>query len=788
MAAPTVKTRYISVACNRVPNSLSWGGNGHVAFGANTSVAIYDSQGGDSSGINRMLNGHQDRVNCVKWIQCPTAQADAGCQEIVSGSSDNTLKVWKLSSTHQSSCVATLKGHTATIAALDTLYLPPPDGALPSNPRTLIASVSADSTVRIWERLAGEEEEFTEKQVIACGSGFAMAAALCVIPTTTVPILAIGGDDSKVNIYVERDGTFDKVQSLVGHEDWIRGLQFAIHDNGDLLLASCSQDCFIRIWRISPVNESSENINGQPEVEEIRLKENCFSLAYKGSDLSFAVSLESVMAGHEQWVYEVHWQPAIYSGSTSRHQEMCLLSASMDKTMIIWRPDEESGVWLDQVRVGEVGGNTLGLYGCQFSPDGMSIMAHGFQGAIHLWTKLANQNTESQVAERWSPSVAVGGHYDGVQDLDWDPEGTFLVSVSVDQTTRLHACWRREGNQTSWHEIARPQVHGYDMQCIAMVGRFKFVSGADEKVLRIFEAPRNFLENLSKISQLDLDEEIKERKSQAEGASVPALGLSNKAVFSGEGGMPASDREITHPSELYPEIYFALVNLTSPPTEEHLLQNTLWPETQKLYGHGFEIFCVAAHPAGNLIASVCKASKAEYASIIIWDTEKWHQVCQLAAHSLTVTQMAFSHSGHHLLSVSRDRTWAIFHQPSSEAPFQLIAKTDKKTSVHTRIIWSCCWSHDDKFFATASRDKKVIIWGQSSDGEGERSTSLGGYGPASSPLTTSDAVTAVDFAPIISSDNSYMLAVGLESGLIAIYKWRKDTQDVWTQCVTFDSR
>ena len=40
--------------------------------------------------------------------------------------------------------------------------------------------------------------------------------------------------------------------------------------------------------------------------------------------------------------------PDYHTGS-SRHQEMCLLSASMDKTMIIWRPDEESGVWLDQV-------------------------------------------------------------------------------------------------------------------------------------------------------------------------------------------------------------------------------------------------------------------------------------------------------------------------------------------------------------------------------------------------------------------------------------------------------
>lgn len=38
------------------------------------------------------------------------------------------------------------------------------------------------------------------------------------------------------------------------------------------------------------------------------------------------------------------------------------------------------------------------------------------------------------------------------------------------------------------------------MQCLAMVGRFQFVSGADEKVLRVFQAPRNFVENFANIT------------------------------------------------------------------------------------------------------------------------------------------------------------------------------------------------------------------------------------------------------------------------------------------------
>lgn len=59
--------------------------------------------------------------------------------------------------------------------------------------------------------------------------------------------------------------------------------------------------------------------------------------------------------------------------------------------------------------------------------------------------------------------------------------------------------------QVTWHEIARPQIHGYDLKCLAMISRFQFVSGADEKVLRVFSAPRNFVENFCIITGQSLN-------------------------------------------------------------------------------------------------------------------------------------------------------------------------------------------------------------------------------------------------------------------------------------------
>lgn len=46
----------------------------------------------------------------------------------------------------------------------------------------------------------------------------------------------------------------------------------------------------------------------------------------------------------------------------------------------------------------------------------------------------------------------------------------------------------------SWHEIARPQVHGYDLLNVVFISPLKFASIADEKVVRVFEASRGFVE------------------------------------------------------------------------------------------------------------------------------------------------------------------------------------------------------------------------------------------------------------------------------------------------------
>jgi len=85
------------------------------------------------------------------------------------------------------------------------------------------------------------------------------------------------------------------------------------------------------------------------------------------------------------------------------------------------------------------------------------------------------------------------------EDLTW-------CSPSLDQTTRIHGPLPTN----IWREIARPQVHGYDLVGVQFLDALKFVSIADEKVARVFEAPKAFVQltkNLQ-VAGIDADEVI----------------------------------------------------------------------------------------------------------------------------------------------------------------------------------------------------------------------------------------------------------------------------------------
>ncbi|KND04539.1 Elongator subunit ELP2 [Spizellomyces punctatus DAOM BR117] len=795
MASAKASLDFVGIGCNRVSQAADAAADGLVAFAANHFVALYRPEAATSHGTISTLRGHRDRVNCLKYLRrgSGSGQRDVG---LVSGSADKTLRIWKKIGDDQWICSAVLEGHTAGITSIGVVRGRNIPGDL-----DLIASAASDGTIRIWERLEGNEDIVRCVQVLSVGARYAMCLALAYLPNSTVPVLISGGTDSRMTVYIRERKQFAKALELQGHSDWIRSLDIATYTSaddddrqqphfrdGDLMLASASQDKYIRIWKISDAagdvatNGDVDDFTNQMmnALADAGLEDGGFQLSTKAhlievedindsliSKRKYTIMFDALLMGHDDWVHSAAWQAPLIGveASNSYHQPMALVSASADKSIMIWRPDPISGTWINEVRLGEIGGSTLGFYGSLFSPNGNWVLANGYNGALHVWSQ-ASEN-------EWTPRIGISGHFKSVEDLSWDPSGQFFVSTSLDQTTRLFAPWKRD-TATTWHEVARPQIHGYDLHCLAFVHKYQFVSGADEKVLRVFEAPRTFVQSLQGLTQET--EQPTSIEQLPIGASVPALGLSNKAVF--EGDMKTAEashdfRNLSAYTAVASTPTSLLEALTQPPFEQHLLQHTLWPETNKLYGHGYEIISVAASHDGNFVASACKAAKAEHAAIRLWSTKTWKEVCApLAAHNLTVAGIRFSPDDRYILTVGRDRAWALFQRTDDLQSYSPVAFQAK---AHMRIIWDGAWSHDVRFFATGSRDKTVKIWAKQFDGTSWK---------ALTTLKFGEGVTAVDFAPRLIA-NSYILAAGLEDGRIQVFQLSlEDNNASWTESVS----
>ena len=703
-------------------------------------------------GVKALLRGHTDIVNAVRFF--PVQESFS--QTILSGSVDKTVRVWQADKASPTgySLAATLEGHESSINCLAVF-----------RGTNLFASGSADATIRIWRiQIRGAETIVHKVQRIQMKPRFfPLALALRSLGAGKDFVLAATGTKSIVQIYVaSNDGVFCHQATLPGHESWIRALDITPETESaesDLLLASASQDKYIRLWRIkrekqraSPGNESAI------DYLETSLSNKKHKL--RTSQYSFSVSFEALLFGHEDWVYTVSWR--LGKG------RLQLLSASADSSLAIWECEQSSGVWVCTTRLGEISaqkgsttatGSTGGFYIGLWSPDGEKLVSLGRTGSWRLWNYHRDQNG-------WLQGVGISGHTKSVTDAAWSNDGSYLLSTGSDQTTRLHAAWKR-GSRYSWHEMARPQIHGYDLNCIDSVGQLNFISGADEKLLRVFDEPRataDLLENLCGVHN-DAEQDL------PDAANIPVLGLSNKAVERATDDQPCTDGH-ARAETVISAVNDQALNVHHPPPEDQLARHTLWPEREKLYGHGYEISAVASSYDGTMVATSCRASSLDHAVIRFYTTKDWREMKPpLTAHSLTVTALCFSSDDRYLLSVGRDRQWAVFEKDGIRPEGYSLKHSNPKA--HARMILDACWAplQAGRVFATAGRDKTVKIWKMNTKVT-ECTTTVA----APSPVST------VDISPQL-WPKDMMVAIGTETGNIILHILQPPD---WTVKQTFE--
>lgn len=178
--------------------------------------------------------------------------------------------------------------------------------------------------------------------------------------------------------------------------------------------------------------KDSTGVNG-----ELRVKAHDFSIEGDGE---FSCASEAVLLGHDAWVTGLNWSPvpspSVISDSTTTNPGLRLLSASADRSMILWTPlqtndlatSATSTLWTSQHRFGEFSSVTnLGFFGALWGKETRTVLASGWGGSWHVWDDRSPRGTSGE--GEWEPRVATTGHLGKVSQVVWEPEGEYLLSA-----------------------------------------------------------------------------------------------------------------------------------------------------------------------------------------------------------------------------------------------------------------------------------------------------------------------------------------------------------------------
>ena len=357
-------------------------------------------------------------------------------------------------------------------------------------------------------------------------------------------------------------------------------------------------------------------------------------------------------------------------------------------------------------------------------------------------------------------------------------------------------------------------MHGHPIACLAVVraradraaaAGFRYLCGAEEKAIRVFDAPSAFLETLAGAAggaggvggdaggDAGGGREGGDEPPLPVGAAAPALGLSQRPLYardlaasdgagagaSDEGAGAGAATGAAQYDDAAPARPAAV--LGGAPLESHLALSTLWPEVHKLYAHGDRIVALASANARAVCASAAAATSAEFARVRLWSAETGKPLGVLPeAHGVAVTALAFSPDDRLLASVGRDRALCVFEEAPGAAGVADVADAEAEreyalvpgapvAKAHTREPRAVCWLSACAL-ATGGRDKRVHVWAvrRSADGDarGERAA---GRAVAVQRVGAIDAGVAVN--ALAATAGGELLAAGLDDGGVRV--WRR---------------
>ncbi|GMH64278.1 hypothetical protein TrST_g3629 [Triparma strigata] len=168
------------------------------------------------------LRYHGKHTKAISCLKCAPTSREGSLALVATGSSDNTIKLWDVTSSSGSS-PSTFKGHASGINDLDW-----------SSDSRYVASASDDKNIRIWDAPTG-----MPLVELRGHTSFVFAVAF----NASANLLVSGGFDENVKLWDPRTGNC--VSTIPAHSEPITGVSF---NRDGTCIVSSSFDGLVRIW------------------------------------------------------------------------------------------------------------------------------------------------------------------------------------------------------------------------------------------------------------------------------------------------------------------------------------------------------------------------------------------------------------------------------------------------------------------------------------------------------------------------------------------------------------
>jgi WD40 repeat protein/AAA+ ATPase superfamily predicted ATPase len=549
---------------------------------------------------------------------------------IASASADKTVRLWS----KNGQAIGKPLSHSDTVVAVSFS----PDGQT-------IATASADKTVKLWRIEDGAE--------LATFKGHE-ATVTSVSFSPNGETIATASYDKTVRIW-NKNGVLLGI--LTGHKDWVLGVSFSPDGK---TIASASADKTLKLW----------NLHGK----EIK-----------------------TFTGHSGSVYSVSFSP---DGKT-------IATASADNTVKLWN--------LEGKEIKSLKGHNNNVLSVSFSRDGETIVSGSADDTIKLWNTRTGELLNT-----------FRGHQDDVRSVSFGRDGT-IVSGSDDKTIKI---WQSKSTPLS--KILAG--HGEWIYGLSFSPDGKTIaSGSADQTLKIWRNDGTLVKTISANQEAVNAVSFSPKKNiiaaAGEDKTVKLWNLDGQQIATLKG----------HDGAVFSVTFSPDGNIIATASDDKTVK--LWNLEGMVIAtlrHGESVNSVSFSPKGKFIASA-----SEDKTVKLWRFDgKDTSLLKTLKHNESVNGVSFSPDGNVIASVSNDKTFKLWDLEGNllqtlnskdrvigvnfSADGKLIATANAdntvnlwsftgrkatliKTIQHTARIITLSFSPDSKILAFAGRDKTVTL-------------------------------------------------------------------------------